>query len=294
MTDISTTTGTPAPLRVNPPPHPNPSRPAYRLPPGACDAHCHVFGPGARFAYSPKRTYEPTDAPAAQLRALHALLGIERVVLVQASIHGHDNSAMLDAIAQSPDTYRGVAMVPASIADAELRALHEGGVRSLRFNFVRRLGGAPDLDAIRSLAHRVKTLGWHLVLHFDPQDLPVYRQFLDELPLPYVIDHMGRVLAESGPRQERRGAYLAPAVLGTGPAFRGRRALRAPADPGGPRPRALGHRLAAPQRARDARRRQAGRPAAAFFRRSRRAPQAAGGQPHAPLLARLKRHESHA
>jgi len=208
MTDISTTTGTPAPLRVNPPPHPNPSRPAYRLPPGACDAHCHVFGPGARFAYSPKRTYEPTDAPAAQLRALHALLGIERVVLVQASIHGHDNSAMLDAIAQSPDTYRGVAMVPASIADAELRALHEGGVRSLRFNFVRRLGGAPDLDAIRSLAHRVKTLGWHLVLHFDPQDLPVYRQFLDELPLPYVIDHMGRVLAESGPRQEPFDALL--------------------------------------------------------------------------------------
>lgn len=194
--------------RTIPPPHPNPSRPSFRLPAGACDAHCHVFGPAARFPYSPKRTYEPPDAPAAQLRALHALLGIERVVLVQASVHGHDNSAMMDAIAQSPDTYRGVAMVPASVSDAELQALHRGGVRSVRFNFVRRLGGAPDLDAIRSIARRMKPLGWHLVLHFDPQDLPVYRAFLDELPVPYVIDHMGRVLAEGGLQQAPFDALL--------------------------------------------------------------------------------------
>lgn len=194
--------------RTIPLPHPNPSRPTFRLPAGACDAHCHVFGPAARFPYSPKRTYEPPDAPAAQLRALHALLGIERVVLVQASVHGHDNSAMMDAIAQSPDSYRGVAMVPASVSDAELQALHRGGVRSVRFNFVRRLGGAPDLDAIRSIARRMKPLGWHLVLHFDPQDLPVYRAFLDELPVPYVIDHMGRVLAEGGLQQAPFDALL--------------------------------------------------------------------------------------
>ncbi|MCW5259216.1 2-pyrone-4,6-dicarboxylate hydrolase [Verminephrobacter eiseniae] len=199
---------TPAPLKTSPPPHPHPSRPAFRLPPSACDAHCHVFGPAALFPYSPKRSYEPTDAPAAQLRALHALLGIERAVLVQASVHGHDNSAMLDAIAQSPESYRGVAMVPASISDAGLQALHEGGVRAVRFNFVRRLGGAPDLEAIRSLARRVQALGWHLVLHFDPQDLPVYRPFLDALPLPYVIDHMGRVLAQNGLRQEPFDALL--------------------------------------------------------------------------------------
>ncbi|WP_219218665.1 amidohydrolase family protein [Variovorax boronicumulans] len=206
MTESSIATASPA--RTIPPPHPNPSRPAFRLPAGACDAHCHVFGPAARFPYSPKRTYEPPDAPAARLRALHALLGIERVVLVQASVHGHDNSAMMDAIAQSPETYRGVAMVPASVSDAELQALHRGGVRSVRFNFVRRLGGAPDLDAIRSIARRVKPLGWHLVLHFDPQDLPVYRAFLDELPVPYVIDHMGRVLAEGGLQQAPFDALL--------------------------------------------------------------------------------------
>ncbi|MCW5223126.1 amidohydrolase family protein [Verminephrobacter aporrectodeae] len=203
MTDHST----PGPR--NPPPHPNPGRPTFRLPPGACDAHCHVFGPAARFPYSPQRSYEPTDAPAAQLRALHALLGVERAVLVQASVHGHDNRAMLDAIAQSPGNYRGVAMVPASISDAGLQALHGGGVRALRFNFVRRLGGAPDLDAVRSLAQRVHALGWHLVLHFDPQDLPVYRPFLDALPLPYVIDHMGRVLAQNGLQQAPFEALLA-------------------------------------------------------------------------------------
>src|SRR6218665_1734932 len=116
---------TPAPLKTSPPPHRHPGRRAFRLPPGACDAHCHVFGPAALFPYSPKGSYEPTDAPAAQLRALHALLGIERAVLVQASMPGHDKSEMRVAIAQAPEIYRGVGIFPASISDAGLRALHE-------------------------------------------------------------------------------------------------------------------------------------------------------------------------
>ncbi|MBA2961074.1 MULTISPECIES: amidohydrolase family protein [Ramlibacter] len=180
------------------PPHPNPSRPAFRLPPGACDAHCHVFGPGDRFPYSGKRTYTPPDAPAAGLRALHQLLGIERVVLVQASVHGHDNSAMLDAIAQSPDTYRGVAMVGAGVTDAELQELHRGGVRSVRFNFVQHLGGAPDLPTVQRMAERIKPLGWHLVLHLDAEDLVTYREFLLGLPVPFAIDHMGRTMVKNG------------------------------------------------------------------------------------------------
>jgi 2-pyrone-4,6-dicarboxylate lactonase len=210
MTDngAATLNSSTAPEKTIPPPHPHPSRPSFRLPPGACDAHCHVFGPHEKFPYSAKRTYTPPDAPAGQLRALHRMLGIDRVVLVQASIHGTDNSAMLDAIAQSPDAYRGVAMVPVTVSDAELKALHRCGVRSVRFNFVRRLGGAPDLNAIRSVARRIQAMGWHLVLHFDPQDLPVYRDFLDELPIPYVIDHMGRVLAEGGLQQEPFDALL--------------------------------------------------------------------------------------
>lgn len=191
------------------PPHPSPSKPQFALPKGACDAHCHVFGPAARFPYVTEAlTYRPHDAPAERLRALHELLGIDRVVLVQASVHGHDNAAMLDAIARSPDTCRGVAMVGAGATDAELQALHKAGIRSLRYNFVRTLGGPPDLEEVRRMAQRIARLGWHLVLHFDPQDLPVYRSFLDELPLPYVIDHMGRVLAAQGLDQPAFAALL--------------------------------------------------------------------------------------
>ncbi|MES2188345.1 MAG: amidohydrolase family protein [Pseudomonadota bacterium] len=194
------TSDTAAPATILPP-HPNPSQPAYRLPPGACDAHCHVFGPGDRFPYSGKRTYTPPDAPAERLRALHKLLGIARVVLVQASAHGHDNSAMLDAIAYAPDAYRGVAMVGAGVGDAELQALHKGGVRSVRFNFVQHLGGAPDLPTVQRLAERIKPLGWHLVLHLDAEDLVTYRDFLLGLPVPFVIDHMGRTMVKNGQAQ---------------------------------------------------------------------------------------------
>jgi predicted TIM-barrel fold metal-dependent hydrolase len=136
------------------------------------------------------------------LRALHKLLGIDRVVLVQASVHGHDNSAMLDAIAQSPDTYRGVAMVAAGVTDAELSALHRGGVRSVRFNFVQHLGGAPDLAVVQRMAERIKHLGWHLVLHLDSEDLVTYREFLFGLPVPFAIDHMGRAMVKNGLNQK--------------------------------------------------------------------------------------------
>ena len=180
------------------PPHANPSRPAYILPAGACDAHCHVFGPGNVFPYSGKRTYTPPDAPAERLRELHKLLGIERVVLVQASVHGSDNSAMLAAIAHSPDTYRGVAMVAPSVTDEDLQALHRGGVRSVRFNFVQHLGGAPDLAVVQRMAERIKPLGWHLVLHLDSEDLVTYREFLLRLPVPFAIDHMGRAMVSNG------------------------------------------------------------------------------------------------
>jgi 2-pyrone-4,6-dicarboxylate lactonase len=183
------------------PPHPNPSRPAFVLPANACDAHCHVFGPGDRFPYSGKRTYTPPDAPAERLRALHAMLGIARVVLVQASVHGQDNSAMLDAIAQSPDTYRGVAMVGPGISDDELKELHRGGVRSVRFNFVQHLGGAPDLAVVQRMAERIKPFGWHLVLHLDAEDLLTYREFLLGLPVPFAIDHMGRSMVKNGLEQ---------------------------------------------------------------------------------------------
>src|SRR3954447_2691337 len=132
-------------------PDPNPVKPAYVLPPGACDAHCHVFGPGDRFPYSPGRSYTPPDAPKERLAALHKHLGFTRAVLVQASCHGTDNSAMVDAMQWSQGRWRGVAMVGRNVSDRELEALHAAGARGARFNFVAHLGGAPDLKAVNEV-----------------------------------------------------------------------------------------------------------------------------------------------
>jgi predicted TIM-barrel fold metal-dependent hydrolase len=167
-------------------------------PPGACDAHCHVFGPGDRFAYSPNRSYTPPDAPKERLAALHRHLGFSRAVLVQASCHGIDNSAMLDAIASSGGAWRGVAMVGPGVADSELEKLHAGGVRGARFNFVAHLGGAPDPAVVEEIAARIAPLGWHLQLHLDAEDILTYRAFLDRLQVPFIIDHMGRIEARHG------------------------------------------------------------------------------------------------
>jgi len=180
------------------PPDASPVKPAYRAPAGACDAHCHIFGPARRFPYAPARRYTPPDAPKEMLAALHRHLGLPRAVLVQASCHGTDNRAMLDAIASSSGAWRGVAMVEAKVSDRELEALHAAGVRGVRFNFVAHLGGAPDLNAVDQVLRRVGPLGWHVVLHLDAEDILAYREFLGRLRVPFVIDHMGRVRAAHG------------------------------------------------------------------------------------------------
>jgi 2-pyrone-4,6-dicarboxylate lactonase len=178
--------------------HQNPKKPDIVLPAGACDAHCHVFGPAARFPFADARTYTPIDAPKETLFALHRHLGIERSVLVQASCHGTDNRAMLDAIAAAGGRYRGVAMVERDLAEDELQALHEGGVRGVRFNFVAHLGASADLDAIRAIVAKVIPLGWHAVIHFDAHRLEELAPFLKTLDLPMVVDHMGRIDASAG------------------------------------------------------------------------------------------------
>jgi 2-pyrone-4,6-dicarboxylate lactonase len=183
-------------------------KPAFALPAGACDAHCHVFGPAARFPYAPHRRYTPEDAPKETLAALHAHLGVARVVIVQASAHGNDNRAMLDAIASNPAAIRGVAIVDGSETDADLEALHRGGVRGVRFNFVRHLGGAPDPDLFRRVLGRIKPLGWHVVLHLDAADIVPLSAMIRELPLPFVIDHMGRVDSSLGVEQPAFRALL--------------------------------------------------------------------------------------
>jgi predicted TIM-barrel fold metal-dependent hydrolase len=183
-------------------PDPHTKVPAYQPPPGACDAHCHIFGPGNVYPYAPGRSYTPPDAPLSRFRELQQTLGLDRAVLVNASCYGDDNSVILDAIAQSGGRYRGVANVADDISDMELEMLHDGGVRGIRFNFVQHLGGTPDLRVFDDLVHRVEPLGWHVVLHFDAKDLIEFGDMLRRLPVPFIIDHMGRVPTKDGLTQE--------------------------------------------------------------------------------------------
>ena len=174
---------------------------AFKPPPGTCDTHCHVFGPAARFPYSPTRKYTPDDVPQEAVAAAHRALGIERAVFVQASAYGTDHAALLDAIAADPARRRGVAIIDDSFDDKGLRALHEGGVRGARFNFVPHLGGPPPPDLLRRVHDAVRPLGWHLVFHIGPTDLEAIDALLPELSVDIVIDHMARVDAKAGADQ---------------------------------------------------------------------------------------------
>jgi 2-pyrone-4,6-dicarboxylate lactonase len=178
--------------------HAAPSKPAYIPPPGAIDAHCHVFGPMAKFAFSAKAKYLPEDAGPEMLFALRDHLGFDKNVIVQASCHGTDNSATLDAIARSEGRARGVAVVDPAISDAELEALHEGGMRGIRFNFLKRLVDDAPKDKFLEVAKRLPA-GWHVVIYFEADILEELRPFMDAIPVPLVIDHMGRPDVTQGP-----------------------------------------------------------------------------------------------
>ncbi|WP_290055530.1 amidohydrolase family protein [Amycolatopsis solani] len=169
-----------------------PSTPDFTLPPGTVDAHCHVFGPQQEFPFAPGRKYTPCDASKDQLFALRDHLGVSRNVIVQATCHGADNSAMLDAVRAAGGRARGVATVRPDIGEAELRELDAAGVRGVRFNFVKRLVDAVPTDDLAVIAKKIAPLGWHVVLYFEAADLPDLEHFFGTLPVPLVIDHMGR------------------------------------------------------------------------------------------------------
>ena len=176
--------------------YPDPSTPKFRLPAGSVDAHCHVFGPGDEFPFAPERKYTPCDASKAQLFALRDHLGFERNVIVQATCHGIDNRAMVDACRSSNGRARGIATVKRNISDGELGILHDAGVRGVRFNFVKRLVDFTPRDELMEIASRIAPLGWHVVIYFEAVDLPELWDFFtavhDDLATTIVVDHMGR------------------------------------------------------------------------------------------------------
>jgi 2-pyrone-4,6-dicarboxylate lactonase len=171
--------------------HPNPSKPKFKPPAGAVDAHCHVFGPEEKFPYAPERKYTPYDAPKEKLFALRDFLGLDKNVIVQASCHSKDNRAMIDALETSNNKARGVAFVGEEVTDAELKAMDRAGVKGVRFNFVKRLVDFTPRDVLDRIAKRVDKLGWHIVVYFEMPDLPEFESFFTSLPTSVVVDHMG-------------------------------------------------------------------------------------------------------
>jgi predicted TIM-barrel fold metal-dependent hydrolase len=190
-------------------PDPDTRTPRTRAPAGACDAHCHIFGPGDVFPYSENRAYTPPDAPYDALVRLHGVLGLERAVIVHASCHGSDMRVTLDGIARAgPSRMRGVAVVDPGVTDRALEDLYAGGIRGVRFNFVRHLGGMPDMAFFDRVLAQVVPLGWHVVLHLDAVDIEEMAPRIAAIRTPFVVDHMGRVKAGAGVEQPAFRALL--------------------------------------------------------------------------------------
>jgi 2-pyrone-4,6-dicarboxylate lactonase len=172
--------------------------PSWSLPEGSCDTHCHIWGPFDRYPMAQSAPYSPPERDIEVLTNLHRRLGLTRTVLVQAIVYRTDNRIILDAIAANPEQRRGIALIEPEIGEAELAQLHHGGIRGVRFGFVKHLGSRPDMAAFHRTIERITPYGWHVVLHLDAGDLLELKPTLDKLELPFVVDHMGRVDAGGG------------------------------------------------------------------------------------------------
>lgn len=170
--------------------HPNPSKPVFKPPAGAVDAHCHVFGPEAKFPFAPKRKYTPCDAPKETLWQRRDFLGFDKNVIVQATCHDTDNRALVDALVTSNNRAKGVAFVDESFTDEQFKELDQAGVKGVRFNFIKRLVDSTPKDVMQRIAMRIAKLGWHIVIYFEHADLAEMGPFLKSLPTILVFDHM--------------------------------------------------------------------------------------------------------
>jgi predicted TIM-barrel fold metal-dependent hydrolase len=179
-------------------PDPNTRTPAFKAPAGAIDTHCHIFGPAAEYPFSPKRPYTPPDAPLPAFRALHEKIGVERAVIVNATLHGLDNRVVTDAIAKSGGKYRGIANVSAAMSDDDLKALDKAGICGCRFAFLKRLGGVGDMGVFKRLVERAAAIGWHVDIYLEAGTIREFAPILKALPTTYVIDHMGTIAAAKG------------------------------------------------------------------------------------------------
>ncbi len=185
-----------APLILGP--DPNTHEPRFKAPAGSIDTHTHVFGPVSKYPYAAERTYTPPEAPLEMFKALHAKIGVERAVLVNATVHGRDNRPVIDAIAASNGAYKGIGTIDEKFTDRELEDLARGGLMGCRFIFIARLGGMPDLGEFDRLMDRIKGLGWVVDFYVDAKALELMAPRLAKLPMPYILDHMGALGVADG------------------------------------------------------------------------------------------------
>lgn len=188
-------------MRYCMPPDPNPKKPGFTPPPKSCDTHFHVFGPPDKFPFAPTRQYTPPAAPLEHYLQMAAVIGIERGIVVQPSVHGLDNAATLDAIARSEGRFLGVGRVNDAVTREQLARLHEGGIRGVRFNLLDRPRGNVELDVFDRAVEKIGGLGWSIDLHIDPKNLLAQQKRIRSLPGPVVFDHIARVNPTEGEAQ---------------------------------------------------------------------------------------------
>lgn len=181
-----------------PGPDQNTKTPVFKVPSGTIDTHTHIFGPAADYPFSPTRPYTPPDAPLPMFRALHEKIGVNRAVIVNATLHGLDNRVVTDAVAQSGGNYKGIANINHAMSDTELSALDKAGITGCRFAFLKRLGGVGDMNVFKRLVERAAAIGWHVDIYLEPGSIREFIPILSALPTTYVIDHMGTIAAAKG------------------------------------------------------------------------------------------------
>lgn len=183
------------------PPDPNTRKPKFAPPPKACDTHFHVFGPPEKFPFVATHEYTPPAAPLEHYQKMLAVIGVERAVVVQPSVHGLDNSATLDAIKNAGGKFRGVGRIDDKTPQDELRRLHDGGIRGVRFNLLDRPRGNVKLDVLDRCIENVTDLNWSIDLHIDMKNLLAQEKRIRTMPVPVVIDHIARVKPAEGLQQ---------------------------------------------------------------------------------------------
>jgi len=180
------------------PPDPNTRKPSFTPPANSCDTHFHIFGPPETFPFLSTHEYTPPAAPLEHYVKMAAIIGIERGVVVQPSVHGLDNSATLDAIAKSRGRFRGVARIDDKTPKSELQRLHDAGVRGVRFNLLDRPRGNVKLDVLDRCLEHIAEFGWSVDLHIDTKSLLAQEKRIRSTPIPVVIDHIARVKPGEG------------------------------------------------------------------------------------------------